>query len=79
MRRANVIELKVPEEPLSMTILEWHVREGESVLADQPLVDLVSPECLTTLRADTVGRVSEILLDEGALADPGQTIATILA
>ncbi len=83
MKSANVWELKVPSRDLPgadpVTVLEWHVHEGESVARDQPLLDLVTPLGLTRMTARSPGRVTEILVDEGARVERGQTLALLLA
>ena len=81
MRPTNVFEVKVPDsdpDAGSVTVLEWHVHEGESIVEGQPLLDLVASTGFTTLSAPSPGRVTEILVDEGTPVDRGQTLALIM-
>ena len=78
MTPGQVEELKVPEgltEDATITVLEWHVHEREAFLTGQALVDLVIPDRVETLVGLAPGRITEILVDEGAVVDPGELLA----
>ena len=73
------VPLRVPQQGLVGTgmvvVLEWHVREGESVRSGQPLLDLLTAGGFAPITALQEGRVEEILVAEGARVDPGETLA----
>ena len=75
------IPLKVPQQGLAGTgmavVLEWHVREGESIRRGQALLDLVTAGGFCPITAFQHGRVEEILVAEGARVDPGETLAIL--
>ncbi len=82
MKPTKIFEVKVPNAGFRgtdpVTVLEWHVNEGESILRGQAILDLITSRGLTTLSALTPGRVTEILVEEGTRVDRGQTLALII-
>lgn len=73
-------ELKVPEVGESVTEVEigrWLVKEGDSVAADQPLVELETDKVNQELPAPVAGALIKILLSEGDTARVGDVIAHI--
>src|SRR5947207_2099595 len=57
------------------TILEWHKQEGDTIEADEVLVEISTDKVDTELPAPTSGTITEILVEEGATVTVGQVIA----
>lgn len=73
-------ELKVPEVGESVTEVEigrWLVKEGETVAADQPVVELETDKVNQELPAPVAGALVKILLSAGDTARVGDVIAHI--
>src|SRR5438445_920794 len=59
------------------TILEWHVKVGEFIKADDTIVEISTDKVDIELPAPASGVVAEILIDEGETVTVGQVIARI--
>src|ERR1700739_1152343 len=59
------------------TILEWHVKVGDPIKADDTIVEISTDKVDIELPAPASGVVSEILIEEGATVTVGQVIARI--
>src|SRR5579862_446881 len=59
------------------TILEWHVKVGEPIRANDTIVEISTDKVDVELPAPATGIVSEILVDEGDTVTVGQVIARI--
>src|SRR5438067_711316 len=57
------------------TILEWHKQEGETVAADETLVEISTDKVDMELPAPATGTLTEILAKEGETVTPGQVLA----
>ncbi|HTX62298.1 MAG TPA: biotin/lipoyl-containing protein, partial [Acidimicrobiales bacterium] len=59
------------------TILEWHVRVGDPIDADDTIVEISTDKVDVELPSPASGTVSEILVQEGDTVTVGQVIARI--
>src|ERR1700747_1181736 len=59
------------------TILEWHVKVGDFIKADDTIVEISTDKVDLELPAPASGTVSEILIPEGETVTVGQVIARI--
>src|SRR5271167_1449686 len=59
------------------TILEWHVKVGDPIKADETIVEISTDKVDLELPAPASGTVSEILIAEGETVTVGQVIARI--
>lgn len=77
-----VIEVTMPKFGLTMQegyIAQWLKKEGETVKADEPLLEVETEKIITEIRAPAGGIVSKILAPEGTSVPVGATIAIIEA
>ncbi len=58
-------------------IVTWHVREGDSVVKDQPLVDVETDKAVVQLPAPETGTVTKIYVREGQTVHVGDVLVTI--
>jgi len=73
-------EIKVPELPESVAdavIAGWYKKPGESIAADEVLVDLETDKVILEVPAVRAGVVKEILFDVGDTVNAGQLLAII--
>jgi 2-oxoglutarate dehydrogenase E2 component (dihydrolipoamide succinyltransferase) len=71
-------EIKVPVLPESVadaTILEWHVKVGEQVAADESLVDLETDKVVLEVPAPADGVLKEIKQEVGAVVKTDELLA----
>src|SRR5437763_377272 len=61
------------------TVLEWHKREGDSVAADETLVEISTDKVDAEVPAPSAGTITEILAEEGDTVTVGQVIARMRA
>ena len=59
------------------TILEWHVKVGDSIKADATIVEISTDKVDVELPAPATGTVTELLVAEGDTVTVGQVIARI--
>src|SRR5437660_4671415 len=59
------------------TILEWRVKVGDFIKADQTIVEISTDKVDLELPSPASGTVSEILVEEGDTVTVGQVIARI--
>jgi multifunctional 2-oxoglutarate metabolism enzyme len=59
------------------TILEWHVKVGDSIAVDETIVEISTDKVDLELPSPASGTVSEILVEEGETVTVGQVIARI--
>src|SRR5271163_4279656 len=59
------------------TILEWHVKVGDFIKADETIVEISTDKVDLELPSPASGTVSEILIPEGETVTVGQVIARI--
>lgn len=58
-------------------ILKWHVKPGDIVAQDAPLVDVETDKAAVTIPAPRAGRVVEIRAKEGEIVRVGQVLVVI--
>lgn len=78
--RRMITEIVMPRLSDTMTdgvVSKWHKAVGDEVSKGEPLVDIESDKALVTYESDTAGVLVEILAEEDATVDVGQTIAWI--
>jgi pyruvate/2-oxoglutarate dehydrogenase complex dihydrolipoamide acyltransferase (E2) component len=75
-----VLEVTMPQMGVSVaegTIVEWKKRPGDSVEADEPLVEISTDKVETDVPAPGGGVLKEVLVDVGETVDVGTVLATI--
>src|SRR5437588_7118231 len=76
----HVVDVVTPaagESVTEGTILEWHVKVGDPIKADDTIVEISTDKVDIELPAPASGVVSEILIEEGDTVTVGQVIARI--
>ena len=74
------IEVKVPQLPESVadaTLVSWHKKEGDSVARDENLVDIETDKVVLEVPAPVGGRVTKVMVANGATVTSGQVIALV--
>src|SRR5438132_9527147 len=61
------------------TILEWHVKVGDFIKANDTIVEISTDKVDIELPSPRSGPVTEILIDEGETVTVGQVIARLAA
>ena len=59
------------------TVSAWHVKEGDQVKKDQPLLDVETDKASTEVPSPVEGTVVEIRVNVGETVDVGATLAVI--
>ncbi|MBO1073574.1 2-oxoglutarate dehydrogenase complex dihydrolipoyllysine-residue succinyltransferase [Roseomonas marmotae] len=75
-------EILVPtlgESVSTATVARWMKKAGESVAADEPLVELETDKVTVEVNAPAAGVLEAISADEGAEVEPGALLGTIAA
>jgi len=73
-------DIKVPtlgESVTTATIARWIKKAGESVKADEPVVELETDKVTVEVNAPEAGVISEIIADEGAEVEVGSLLGRI--
>jgi len=73
----DVVTPAAGESVTEGTILEWRVKVGEPIKADETIVEISTDKVDVELPAPATGTVSEILVAEGDTVTVGQVIARI--
>jgi 2-oxoglutarate decarboxylase len=79
-RTGQTIDVVTPaagESVTEGTILEWHVKVGDTIGYDDTIVEISTDKVDVELPAPASGTVSEILVEEGETVTVGQVIARI--
>ncbi|MBV9785209.1 MAG: 2-oxo acid dehydrogenase subunit E2, partial [Acidisphaera sp.] len=74
------IEIKVPtlgESVTSATVARWLRKAGESVGADEPLVELETDKVTVEVNAPAAGTLASIAVEEGGEVEVGAVLATL--
>ncbi|MFW5751090.1 MAG: biotin/lipoyl-containing protein, partial [Planctomycetota bacterium] len=58
-------------------VINLHVKQGDTVEKDQPLMEIESGKATLDLPSPVAGTISELHVEAGATVSPGQKIATI--
>jgi 2-oxoglutarate decarboxylase len=75
----DVVTPAAGESVTEGTILEWHVKVGDPIKADDTIVEISTDKVDLELPSPASGTVSEILVEEGETVTVGQVIARIAA
>src|SRR5262249_56506308 len=76
----QIVEVVTPaagESVTEGTILEWHVKVGDFIKADDTIVEISTDKVDVELPSPASGTVTEILVEEGDTVTVGQVIARI--
>src|SRR5215470_19910624 len=76
----QIVEVVTPaagESVTEGTILEWHVKVGDFIRADETIVEISTDKVDVELPSPASGTVTEILVAEGDTVTVGQVIARI--
>src|SRR5215208_4192134 len=80
MATGTTVEVVMPQMGVSVsegTITKWLKQAGESVAADEPLLEISTDKVDTEVPSPGSGVLQEILVQEGATVDVGTKLATI--
>ena len=73
----NVLLPELGEGITQATVACWHVKEGQKVLVDDDIVELVTDKATFCVGAPQTGKIEKILVAQGQSARIGQELATI--
>ena len=82
MATGTAIEVVMPQMGVSVsegTITKWLKQPGETVAADEPLLEISTDKVDTEVPSPGSGVVQEILVPEGETVEVGTVLATIVA
>jgi 2-oxoglutarate decarboxylase len=77
---AQIIDVVTPaagESVTEGTILEWHVKVGDTIKLDDTIVEISTDKVDVELPSPAAGTVTELLVEEGDTVTVGQVIARI--
>jgi len=70
-------EFKLPDIGEGVTegeIVEWHVRPGDVVAEDDPMVEVMTDKATVTIGAPVAGRIAELRFEVGQTAQVGEVL-----
>jgi multifunctional 2-oxoglutarate metabolism enzyme len=73
----DVVTPAAGESVTEGTILEWHVKVGDSIAVDATIVEISTDKVDVELPSPAAGTVTELLVEEGDTVTVGQVIARI--
>ena len=82
MTTASAVEVVMPQMGVSVsegTVTQWLKAIGESVAADEPLLEISTDKVDTEVPSPATGVLAEILVQEGETVDVGTVIGTLRA
>jgi pyruvate dehydrogenase E2 component (dihydrolipoamide acetyltransferase) len=74
------MEFKLPdigEGVVEGELIQWLVKEGDTVAADQPVVEVMTDKATVEVPAPVAGKISGLAAKEGDMIKVGQTLAQI--
>jgi pyruvate/2-oxoglutarate dehydrogenase complex dihydrolipoamide acyltransferase (E2) component len=77
---AGLVEVTMPQMGVSIaegTVVEWRKRPGDTVEADEPLLEISTDKAESELPAPATGRLAEVLVEAGETVDVGTVLARI--
>ncbi len=77
VRTVDVVTPAAGESVTEGTILEWHVKVGDTIKLDETIVEISTDKVDVELPSPAAGTVSELLVAEGDTVTVGQVIARI--
>ena len=75
-----VFEFKLPDIAEGVhegEIVQWHVKEGQSVKEDQDMVEVMTDKATVMIKSPKNGTVAKLAAKEGEVVKVGQVIITI--
>jgi pyruvate dehydrogenase E2 component (dihydrolipoamide acetyltransferase) len=75
-----VFEFKLPDLGEGIhegEVLKWHVKEGDTIEEDAPLIDVETDKAAVTIPSPRAGKIVKLSGGEGDTVEVGQVIATI--
>jgi pyruvate/2-oxoglutarate dehydrogenase complex dihydrolipoamide acyltransferase (E2) component len=78
--RNGSIEVTMPQMGVSIaeaTVLEWKKQPGETVQADEPLLEISTDKAESEVPAPVSGRLAEVMVQAGETVDVGTVLARI--
>ena len=75
-----LFEFKLPDIGEGVTegeIVEWHVKAGDAVVEDQPMVEVMTDKATVTIGAPKQGVIAELRYAVGAIAKVGSVLVAI--
>jgi pyruvate/2-oxoglutarate dehydrogenase complex dihydrolipoamide acyltransferase (E2) component len=76
----GLLEVTMPQMGVSIaegTVVDWKKRPGDSVEADEPIVEISTDKAESEVPAPAAGRLKEVLVEAGETVDVGTVLATI--
>jgi pyruvate/2-oxoglutarate dehydrogenase complex dihydrolipoamide acyltransferase (E2) component len=76
----GLLEVTMPQMGVSIaegTVVEWRKRPGDSVEADEPIVEISTDKAESEVPAPAAGRLKDVLVEAGETVDVGTVLATI--
>lgn len=76
------MEIVVPKWGVTMdeaTLVVWLKQVGDDVAEDEPVAEMETDKADAEIVSQVSGRITELLVDEGALVEAGQVIARVEA
>lgn len=76
------MEFKLPdigEGVIEGELIQWLVKEGDTVAADQPILEVMTDKATVEIPSPVAGKVSKIKAKDGDMIKVGQTLAEIEA
>ncbi|MEM9069449.1 MAG: dihydrolipoamide acetyltransferase family protein [Myxococcota bacterium] len=76
----STFQFKMPDIGEGVTegeIVDWHVKVGDVVAEDDPMVEVMTDKATVTIGAPRAGTISAIHFDVGAVAQVGQVVVEI--
>jgi pyruvate/2-oxoglutarate dehydrogenase complex dihydrolipoamide acyltransferase (E2) component len=76
----GLLEVTMPQMGVSIaegTVVEWKKQPGDSVEADEPIVEISTDKAESEVPAPAAGRLKDVLVEAGATVDVGTVLATI--
>jgi pyruvate/2-oxoglutarate dehydrogenase complex dihydrolipoamide acyltransferase (E2) component len=77
---AGVVDVTMPQMGVSIaegTVVEWKKQPGDTVEADEPLLEISTDKAESELPAPATGRLAEVLVEAGQTVDIGTVLARI--
>src|SRR5918994_2665381 len=77
---ASVVEVTMPQMGVSIaegTVVEWKKQPGDTVEADEPLLEISTDKAESELPAPAAGRLAEVIVEAGKTVDVGTVLARI--
>jgi pyruvate/2-oxoglutarate dehydrogenase complex dihydrolipoamide acyltransferase (E2) component len=77
---AGLVDVTMPQMGVSIaegTVVEWKKQPGDTVEADDPLLEISTDKAESELPAPATGRLAEVLVEAGETVDVGTVLARI--